>query len=1115
MKNIVKLISFFSFCLICFPEVSGQTYTIYPIPQQMSLDANSIEITSEINVIKETSVDESTWKRLEEVLSGAGYTWTYSSNPTNAKTNLYIGINGSKGPVDTYMNTHTLPRTVFDAASNKFDPYFLQLNQKHEKGDIIILGDAGGSAYYALATLEQLLEQGTGKIFRQVTFQDYAYTKYRGIVEGFYGRPWTVENRLSLLDYCKRYKMNTFIYGPKSDPYHLGYWKNDYPVSISDRDRYFGLITQDDIRKIAAKAKACNVDFIWAAHPAMQNGISFSSQSTMDPGITSIMDKFDHLYGLGVRGFGVFIDDISYTPSGTMQAYLADQVHKKLQAKYNTATTTENDKVTPLFFVPTAYALNYGGSSSLTSLKTVDPDAVILFTGYDCFSNIRGSACQDMANRVGRNAVMWWNNPVNDDHDDRIYMREVTAHWRIEDSNPIPSMHGLVLNPMNQAQVSKVSLFGGADYGWNPSKFNTSVNWSASFSSIIRNQPALENALKVFALSSNSTIEEENLKQLYTAFKSAYSKGNLPAVTDDLLREMAAINEACKLLQSMKNSEIKDEVLLYEDIRCWLAKLESMTHIIKSSLNLMKNAGQYSSWTDYLEIRKEYNKLHTDSAFFVSSFEDSGTSTFEKYYEVHPSQGYMEPFVDYIAGKIEDYAPELPERSRNVEVITNIENLSQVSVADLGEKVRLSGLNALSLKKGEYVGIYLNAIKEVTVPVLPVSLTEKLTVEYSVNGKEWTAFIPDGLSRDMAYFRLKNTTGIQAAFDIGELEIMVPVPGKVTAQNILTNMSPYQTYSIQRVIDGNYSTYFWSNAPQKVGDYVTLVFASSVPRYEIRLCFTKKDCPTGTVAVELSEDNANWEELTTFTQADLSAQSIFTCNAGGKPAKYIRFHIKSITGGEWLQFTEFEADGSRAIPVAYDQDGNPISVLDDRKLSAGYKAKGAGYLVYRFVENISIEEIQVFHVGAFIPEAEKPSIMVCANGQWIDQGKLNDPCTKINVRTLTNISELKISWNGKNIPDIYEILPLGEKYVEQNTETTHRQPEASLQTVVLVSNHIIEITASFPIHKVTVWDIAGSKINEVSPAGTHISIPVDKCHHILLVGVESENGIVKVQKLTL
>lgn len=73
-----------------------------------------------------------------------------------------------------------------------------------------------------------------------------------------------MENRLSLLEYCKRYKMNLFVYGPKADPYHLGYWRRDYPTTLTPEEHEQGMITQDDLRTIAAKARECNVNFVWA-----------------------------------------------------------------------------------------------------------------------------------------------------------------------------------------------------------------------------------------------------------------------------------------------------------------------------------------------------------------------------------------------------------------------------------------------------------------------------------------------------------------------------------------------------------------------------------------------------------------------------------------------------------------------------------------------------------------------------------------------------------------------------------------------------------------------------------------------------------------------------------
>ena len=59
---------------------------------------------------------------------------------------------------------------------------------------------------------------------------DYPDLKYRGVVEGFYGTPWSHEVRMSLIDFYGKFKMNSYLYGPKDDPYHsCPNWRLPYP----------------------------------------------------------------------------------------------------------------------------------------------------------------------------------------------------------------------------------------------------------------------------------------------------------------------------------------------------------------------------------------------------------------------------------------------------------------------------------------------------------------------------------------------------------------------------------------------------------------------------------------------------------------------------------------------------------------------------------------------------------------------------------------------------------------------------------------------------------------------------------------------------------------------
>jgi hypothetical protein len=53
-----------------------------------------------------------------------------------------------------------------------------------------------------------------------------------GVIEGFYGRPWSKNQRLELLDHMSSWKgLNTFIYSPKDDKKHRAHWR-----ALYDRD---------------------------------------------------------------------------------------------------------------------------------------------------------------------------------------------------------------------------------------------------------------------------------------------------------------------------------------------------------------------------------------------------------------------------------------------------------------------------------------------------------------------------------------------------------------------------------------------------------------------------------------------------------------------------------------------------------------------------------------------------------------------------------------------------------------------------------------------------------------------------------------------------------------
>ncbi|MCK4506768.1 MAG: beta-N-acetylglucosaminidase domain-containing protein, partial [Candidatus Aegiribacteria sp.] len=51
----------------------------------------------------------------------------------------------------------------------------------------------------------------------------------RGVVEGFYGRPYTSKERAVIISYLSMLDDPVYMYAPKNDPYHRLKWRQEYP----------------------------------------------------------------------------------------------------------------------------------------------------------------------------------------------------------------------------------------------------------------------------------------------------------------------------------------------------------------------------------------------------------------------------------------------------------------------------------------------------------------------------------------------------------------------------------------------------------------------------------------------------------------------------------------------------------------------------------------------------------------------------------------------------------------------------------------------------------------------------------------------------------------------
>ena len=636
-------------------EEETGNYKIYPIPQSVTDSDAAISLSDEVNVIAESGIDSVTEDRIEEVISEHDMTPVFTDEPQEGEVNLYVGVNGSGEVADTHAD---VPRDVFTEAENKYDMHVVKV---FEDGDIVVLGEDTDAAYYGLATLEQMLDQSVDGTMKVSTFEDYAFQKYRGVVEGYYGYPWTVDGTLSFMDYAKRYKMNVFLYGPKSDPYHLGLWDEDYPETVSEEDSKNGVRTADEMAQIAAAATASKVSFVWVAHPAMQKPIDFTNEETTDEGIARLMTKFEHMYELGVRQFGIFVDDISNdyaTSTCDMQIYMLNQVQEQLYAKYNTEGSAPEDQVKGLFFTPAWYTTgSSGASSNLPKFQQLHEDIEICFTGSDVFSSISNSSATTFKNWIGRTPVMWWNYPVNDAEDSVFFTNPINFDYS-QDSNPT-NIKGVLSNPMNYSEASKVALFGVADYTWNPQAFDAEQNWYDCFDAIIPDDPEMADALRTVYGNLNDDYVPTEISRLIAGYSG--TKESAAAIKNKMIEIMDAVEK----VETLADSDNAAYRLIVTEAQTSMNKLYDMAAAIGGAMAVVSSDDPVEQVQGYYlaTAAKERLDIPRNERYQIISLEGAGEDIYNSVLQAVSSDEGLKPFVDTAYSAMGDFDPDSADTS--------------------------------------------------------------------------------------------------------------------------------------------------------------------------------------------------------------------------------------------------------------------------------------------------------------------------------------------------------------------------------------------------------------------------------------------------------------------
>ncbi len=226
-----------------------------------------------------------------------------------------------------------------------------------------------------------------------------------GVIEGFYGPPWTNGERLELFDRMATWGLNTYVYAPKDDLKQRALWRELYSPS--------------EAREVKASVEACaarGLHFIYGLSPGLD--IRYGDESDL----VQLRRRFEQMLALGCRAFALLFDDIPGTLDGADRA----RWDSPASAQSHVANTIlawirEREPSARLLFCPTAYCgrmvnAGVGGPDYLAIAgRELLPEIDIFWTGPEIISReITVAHLQDVRGVLRRKPVIWDNLHAND-----------------------------------------------------------------------------------------------------------------------------------------------------------------------------------------------------------------------------------------------------------------------------------------------------------------------------------------------------------------------------------------------------------------------------------------------------------------------------------------------------------------------------------------------------------------------------------------------------------------------------------------------------------------------------------------------------------------------------
>lgn len=502
---------------------------------------------------------------------------------------LYIEKYFSWNDIQTFDDGNLKIKTSFFEDKNKEKYKLFSKKTNNEKIEIQIKYCSDISLYRAVNTVARMILSNE-IVLGNVT--DYPSFSQRGFIEGFYGKPWDEQDRLSILKLMSQNHMNTYYYGPKDDPYHREKWDILYPENEIKK-----------LKKLFDFTKEIFLNFYFCIAPGLT--VCYSDELQYN----KLLQKIHQLYEIGIKNFGLFLDDIperfqhetdkaKFSSLVDAHVFYINKVYSDLKKIDDTINLT----VCP-------YQYNgYGNEEYISTLgKGLPQDVSIFFTGYNiCSQELTVREAKIFSKNTLHKPLYWDNFPVNDAE---MFMEMHIGPITGRDANLHKYSEGIISNVMEYANSSKISLLTIADYLWNSENYDSTMSWNNALKIIFGKDSEkikyfAENLITSCLKNQNSEMMAECLSKA-TFYRNMGDEKKMLEILKDYYFKMT---ECRDYLNSAKGK-------IFDELSRWIKKYNLCCEIFEATIIFYENKTKQNHLT-----MKEMMTAYNESATILTEF---------------------------------------------------------------------------------------------------------------------------------------------------------------------------------------------------------------------------------------------------------------------------------------------------------------------------------------------------------------------------------------------------------------------------------------------------------------------------------------------------------------